>query len=280
MIKTASIFPRQVALNSAPVLTAIKNSLTKQGVRIVENDMEADAAIIWSVLWTGRMAANRSVYQCYSATNRPVIVIDVGTLMRGITWKIALNNINREGWFGSADTIDPKRVSALGLSLGDKPAGDSILVALQHRRSMQAQAILDWPQWILKTCHHIRRYSDRPIVVRPHPRDFFALSNLPDQVTLQRPRALPGTYDDFDWSCGWHAVINHNSGPGVLAAIAGCRPVVHESSLAWPVAVNIPDIESPYIMDRHEWFIEIANTEYTLEEIDQGLWLKRLGSRL
>jgi hypothetical protein len=82
----------------------------------------------------------------------------------------------------------------------------------------------------------------------------------------------------MDYSC--HAVVNHNSGPGTQAAIAGSRPVVHESSLAAPVAVSFADIEKPYDIDRSQWLIEICHTEYTVEELRTGQWLKRIAPAL
>jgi hypothetical protein len=78
----------------------------------------------------------------------------------------------------------------------------------------------------------------------------------------------------------YHAVVNHNSGPGIQAAIAGCRPVVHKSSLAAPVSVAVEDIEKPYDVDRQQWLIEICHTEYTVDELKTGLWLKRIAPAL
>jgi hypothetical protein len=48
------------------------------------------------------------------------------------------------------------------------------------------------------------------------------------------------------------------------------------SSLAYPVSVSIKDIEHTYDINRDQWLVEICHTEYTVEEIAQGLWLKRL----
>jgi hypothetical protein len=73
-----------------------------------------------------------------------------------------------------------------------------------------------------------------------------------------------------------HAVVNYNSGIGIQAAIAGCRPVVDSTSLATPVSVSLADIEQPYNIDRQQWLVEICHTEYTLTEIKQGLWLRRI----
>jgi hypothetical protein len=63
----------------------------------------------------------------------------------------------------------------------------------------------------------------------------------------------------WDFDC----VINYNSGPGIQATIAGVPVVVDKTSLAYGV------------VDREQWLIEICHTEYTIEEIKQGLWVKR-----
>jgi hypothetical protein len=68
--------------------------------------------------------------------------------------------------------------------------------------------------------------------------------------------------------------------PGIQAAIAGSRPVVHESSLAAPVSIGWANIEKSYDIDRQQWLIEICHTEYTVEELRTGLWLKRIASAL
>jgi len=52
------------------------------------------------------------------------------------------------------------------------------------------------------------------------------------------------------------------------------------SSLAYPVAVGMPDIEQPYTVDRETWLVQICQTEYTVEELGQGLWLKRIAPAL
>jgi hypothetical protein len=77
-----------------------------------------------------------------------------------------------------------------------------------------------------------------------------------------------------------HAVVNYNSGPGIQSAISGTRPVVDSTSLAHPVSVSVQDIEKPYNVDREQWLVEICHTEYTLNEIQKGIWVKRLASAL
>jgi hypothetical protein len=278
VIKTAAIFPDHAARNSGPVMQAIRAALTKHNIVQLDNSMDADAAIIWSVLWHGRMAANREIYRHYKDTNRACVIVDIGTLARGVTWKIALDNINADGWYGHKQDLDPDRPERLGVRL-TKAKGHEILIALQHQHSLQFEK-LDCITWLSQQIREIRQHSDRPIVIRPHPRDPMKWPSLPFNISVLRPRAIAGTYDSFDWTNDWHAVVNHNSGPGILAGIAGVRPIVDRSSLAWPIATAKDAIEKSYDIDRDQWLIEIAHTEYTLDEINEGLWLKRLGSRL
>ena len=77
-----------------------------------------------------------------------------------------------------------------------------------------------------------------------------------------------------------HAVVNYNSGPGIQAAIAGVRPVVDMTSLAYPVGVGFADIEQPYETDRDLWLRQICHTEYTVEELQRGTWLTRIAPAL
>jgi hypothetical protein len=48
------------ALNSPPVFSALEKGLRISGHEIVNSD--EDIAVIWSVLWKGRMLANRDIY--------------------------------------------------------------------------------------------------------------------------------------------------------------------------------------------------------------------------
>jgi len=102
------------------------------------------------------------------------------------------------------------------------------------------------------------------------------LNNLPANVTVEIPNRLPSTYDSFDMHYDCHAVVNHNSGPGTQAAIAGVRPVVAPSSLAYPVGISFADIEQPYTQDRELWLAQICHTEYTVDELRRGNWLDRI----
>ena len=273
-------FPNQCALNSIPVMQAMLDSLRTAGHTIEQNSMDADAAIIWSALWSGRMAPNKQVYDHYRAQNKPVIIVDVGALYRGETWKIAVNHINRLGYYGHTENLDldrPRKLQvSLTINLSKNPA---ILIAAQHRFSLQL-ANQNHEAWIMRQVDKIRQVSDRPIVIRPHPRSPLHLDSLADTITIEKPQKITDTYDSFDMHFDYHAVVNYCSGPGIQAAISGTRPIVGADSLAAPVSVSIENIDKPYDQDRDQWLVEICHTEYTLKEIEQGLWIKRIHSHL
>ena len=277
MVRSAAYFPLQCALNSAPVMKAVLDSLRDAGIAIQDNSMDSDCAVIWSVLWSGRMAANRAVYEHYRALNRPVIVIEVGALRRGITWKVSVNNTTADGYYGHTVNLDQDRPKHLGIQLSSQSkARPEIVIALQHSQSLQVAGISNMAQWVYNTVQQVREHTDRPVLVRPHPRSRITLPQLPVDVKLEQPKRLHNTYDSFNFDTGYHAVINYNSGPGIQAAINGTRPLVDQTSLAAPVGIDLTNIEQPYTIDRAQWLTEICHTEYTLEELQKGTWLKRI----
>lgn len=281
MIKNIAYFPLQAAQNSGPVLETMLDCLQANGIQTQENSMTADAAIIWSVLWHGRMAKNELVYNHYRAQNKPVICVDIGALYRGTTWKVSINNINASGYYGHTENLDWDRPRKLGISLAKiSQANPHIIIAAQHRNSLQVKNLPSIEHWINSQIHALRQITDRPIIVRPHPRCQLKIDQLPKNLIYETPHKLQQTYDSFDMHYNCHAVVNYNSGPGIQSAISGCRPVVDKTSLAYPVSISINDIEKSYDIDRDQWLVEICHTEYTLEELHRGIWLKRIKTNL
>lgn len=274
-------FPNYCALNSTVPVTAFLQSCRRSGIELVENSMNADAAVIWSVTWAGRLQGNRSVYDTYRQTGRPVIVLEVGSLHRGHTWKIAVNNITADGFYGHRDSLDWDRPVKLKLPAASTvPPKPSILIAAQHSRSLQVERLASVDQWVQDTVREIKTYTDRPIVLRPHPRSRVNIGLLPIDVVIQTPAKIPGTHDSFDIDYQYHTVINYNSGAGIQAALAGAQVIVDKSSLAYPVSSSLANVEQSAEIDQTQWRVEISHTEYLTEEIERGEWIKRLSPAL
>jgi hypothetical protein len=266
------------ALNSVPVFDAFAAGVSALGHEIVED--QEDVAVIWSVLWWGRMQSNQEIYQQCVKLGKPVVIIEVGNLKRGMTWRISCQHINNFGIFGNHVNLDQDRPKKLGVSLKPELTNrrSEILIATQHSRSLQWEGQPSMEQWIRDTIVKIKLHTSRKIVVRPHPRSQIR-EKFADAV-IELPRKVANSYDDFDINYNYHCVINYNSGPAVQSAITGTPVICDSSSLAFPVSEKWENLENPQLPDREEWFLKLTHTEWTVEEIRQGIPLGRLESHL
>lgn len=271
-------FPNNIAQNGHAVVDAMITALQARGHGIVTNSLDADAAVIWSMLWAGRMRGNQDIFQHYRARNRPVIVLEVGCLRRGVLWKVGINGVS--SWQYLATGNGSARLSMLGMTLQpwQQHRGSDIIICLQRTQSHQWHGMPDQQQWISDVVHEVRRHTDRPIVVRPHPRQRLRCI-LPD-CEIQTPMPRTDTYDDFDFDAAlkraW-AVINFNSHPGTQSVIQGIPAFVDQSSVAAPVAnLDLAAINDPCMPDRETWFENLAWTEFSVDEIRRGMPLDRL----
>jgi hypothetical protein len=262
------------ALNSPPIFAALEQGIKNNGFSVVDHDQDVD--VIWSVLWHGRMQQNKIIYDRCRQQNRPVMIIEVGNLSRGTSWRVSLDHIHQLGKFGNSDNLDKDRSKKLNVNL--KPfqqfRNNKILIACQHEKSLQWDGMPSMAEWVRLEVEKIRKFTDRPIVVRPHPRSPFQLSV--SNVSIELPRKLPNTYDGFNIDYRYHCVINYNSGPAVQAAISGTPVVCDQSSLAFPVSDQIENIDGIALKDREDWFLKLCHTEWTVPEIAEGTPIRRL----
>jgi hypothetical protein len=281
------------ALNSKPVFEAFAKSVVDAGHTVIYNEPyqvmdhynNYDVAVIWSVLWNGRMAQNKTVWEQNRKLGKPVIVLEVGGINRGTTWKVGLNGINRTAYFGEQNN-DRTRADNLGMVCKPwRSNGDYILIAGQHDKSLQWQGQPSMSNWFLHTYDEIRKYTDRPIIFRPHPR--CRLEHIErglKHVYRQEPKQIANTYDSFDMGFdNIHCTISYSSNPGIHSVIEGVPSFVSTHSLAYDVANDIDflhDIENPAMPDRTQWLNDYAWTEFTVEEISQGIPLKHLTYKL
>lgn len=255
------------ALNSKSIFDLCEHGLKKYGHEIVNS--HEDVAVIWSVLWNGRMAGNQRVYQRCQKEHRPIIIIEVGNLIRNTTWRISLNHINNLGKFGNP-RIDLNRPKKLGIDLLPEKHNRKreILIACQHEKSLQWEGMPRMSEWTENMIVELTNFTDRNIIVRPHPRNMFGLELKNAKIIM--PKKIAGTYDDFDIDYNYHCVINHNSGPAVQAAIQGVPVICDKTSLASPVSGSLENIEKIVLPDRNDWFLDLCHKEWTTEEIAKG----------
>jgi len=271
------------ALNSKPVFDAFRQGCHSLGFNTVDNNDNADVDVIWSVLFNGRMSANKAIWKKARAASKPVIVLEVGGIKRGTTWKVGLNGINRDAYFGPSG-VDDLRSRKLGLELKPwRQDGEYILICGQHDKSLQWQGMPPMSKWVMNTIEALQMHYNYPIIFRPHPR-----CRLPDierqykNVYRQEPKQILGTYDDFDMTFNnVKYTVSWNSNPGIHSIIQGVPAFVGPSSLAWSMGCpHLLMVDNPHMPVRQQWLNDYAHTEWTVEEISQGIPLKNLTSKL
>ena len=278
-----SLWTNNGAINSKPVFSAFATSLHNNGHDVLYNDMAGDIHVIWSVLWYGRMAPNKIVWDEAKRQGKRVIVLEVGGIQRGATWKVGLDGINREAIFGSTGN-GSDRAEKLGLKLKpwkyNNEQGD-IIIACQHAKSHQWRNQKSVQTWVFESIELLRQHTNRKIIVRSHPRDPIpGIQHEFKNVRLQVPSHVPNTYDDFDFDpSDAYGVVNWASNPATQAVMQGVPVFVGPDSLAFDVGcTNLASINAPVMPDRTQWLNDIAYTEWTLDEIEQGIPLNRLTS--
>ena len=270
--------------NAMELYAKMVKAIRSTGDEIIYQQMEGDAALIWSVLWWGRMARSKPVWSHYRSQNKPVIVAEVGGLIRDKTWRISANGINRSAVFPEV-MLDQDRPSKMGLYLKPWHDGDYILICGQHERSEQWVGMPSMDDYYKQTVLELRKHTDRPIVIRSHPRymerRFF---NIDEEfyrshgIEWNMPKRVRDTYDSFDLETllpHCHCVVSHSSNSGLSAIMAGTPAIVSKDSLAYDVATDdLSMVERLPKPDRESWLIELSHKEWFDHEFDvawQGL---------
>ena len=280
------VWPDYGPQNSQLIFDAFIKSLRNAGDEVLINKKtKADVAVIWSVLWLGRMQQYRKIWDEYRNAGKPVIVLEVGGLRRNESFKIGINGINRRADFAN-QTFDDRRWPLFKHTL--KPwntTGDIIVICGQHDASEQWKGLPRMEQWIEEQITEIRKHTTKPILIRPHPRNEININQEKfNNVKVRLPKRNWGTYDDTDFKTTlgktW-AVVNHSSNPAMEAVITGVPVFVSEDSLCHDVGnISLADINTPAMPARQTWANQLAYTEWFPKEIQEGIPWCRIKKRL
>lgn len=275
-----SVFPSYGSLNSKPVFDAFIENLRNKNedFQIDKWDHNTDVAVIWSVLWQGRMRNNLKIWREFQTLGKPVVVLEVGGIKRNTTWKMGINGINRDADFAN-EQYSRDRWQKFEINFKPwKKTGQNIIICGQHDSSEQWKDLPDMNAWLLQQITDIRKHTDKNIIIRPHPRNMISVKMA--GVQTQIPRKNPATYDDTDFVKQLdttYAVVNHSSNPAMEAVFNGVPVFTSPSSLSYDVAnTDYKDIGQPKTPDREEWAHKLCHTEWWIDEIKQGVPWERI----
>ena len=279
-----SVFPAYGSLNSKPVFDAFIENLKNKNedFQINKHDHNTDVAVIWSVLWQGRMRNNLQIWKEFQALKKPVVVLEVGGIKRNFTWMIGINGVNRDADFAVAPHFE-SRWKKFNIDLKPwKRRGDNIIICGQHDSSEQWRDLPKMNNWLLEQVTAIKKVTDKKIIIRPHPRNPISIKMA--GVETQMPRRDTNTYDDTDFvkqlDNAW-AVVNHSSNPAMQSVFNGVPVFVSKSSLSYNVGnPDYSTMSRPLIPDRELWTQELAYTEWWTDEIKEGTPWERIRNRI
>ena len=178
------------------------------------------------------------------------------------------------------DIINPARWQQLSKDCNiqlehSKKNGNHILICAQREKGW-SMGKLGLDDWLVNTCQAIRKYSDRPIIVRLHPNDNQTNRRAPQiqKILNQLPNVSLGTRQSIDEDLNncW-AVVNHNSSSIVGPLIKGYAAFVTDPVTSQCVEVAHTDfskIESPNDFDRNAWLERISMFHWKFSEIEDG----------
>jgi hypothetical protein len=160
----------------------------------------------------------------------------------------------------------------VGIQLKDwKIDGEYILICTQ-RNGGWSMGSLDVTTWLSNTINEIKKYTDRPIVVRPHPGDGAAMTYLKKNDARYSLSINEYIWQDFEKA---KAVITYNSSPGVAGAIEGVPVFVTDLnpkvSQAFDVCnTDLSKIENPLYPERQHWINRLCMSHWNVKEISDG----------
>jgi hypothetical protein len=173
--------------------------------------------------------------------------------------------------------IDPVRWKKIsnntGLILKEyRSHGEYILICLQRNGGWSMRG-LDVMAWCNSTIQEIRKYSDRPIVVRGHPGD----KKLQSYLRLDLKNVSISNLDKNlkeELKNAWATVV-YNSSPGVASLIEGVPvfatdPNPNYSQYSEVANHSLSTIEAPTLYDRQKWIESISMSHWNFSELKSG----------
>ncbi len=151
--------------------------------------------------------------------------------------------------------------------------GNHILITLQRPLgwSMRGQDLMSWLE---STFANIRRYSNRPIVIRWHPGDWKNYPKYASILTKYNATVSPQERHITEDLVNCWALVCHNSTPSAVAPIEGIPAFITDSpgySQGGDIAnTDFSLLESPLMPDREQWIRKLAQCHWSFEDLRSG----------
>lgn len=206
---------------------------------------------------------DKSTYELYRKVrdkNLSFIYIDNPYLGRGVFYRVTKNALQHDGKGNS----DSKRLKRHNIKIKPwKKTGRHILITTQSELWYSLVFNDTRENWLDRTTKELKKYTDRPIVIRykPSPREI-------KKDPLDIYEAMKNAW----------AVVTHSSNTAVQAILEGIPAFSTYECAALTIGSNdLSLIESPRYPDgRFEWASCLADNQWTLNEMRHGVCWEQL----
>ena len=245
------------------------------------------------------------VFSFVKMSNKPYMIFETAVFKRQARtgdwldwhWRLGWWHLLAPGKFNNKNS-PPDRWLALKQRqelevLPWRKQGEHILIPLQKNNDSVVQTMMDrygsMRNWLNRTIQDIRKYSDRPILIRPsaktNPLSWADAERLPNV-------SISTTYKDNPSTDGTKFTKNIEGGPGLLTELADAWAVVgyntstlferitdgiptvslDPDALTVPCSIELEDIEDPPMnIDREQWLYDMAYISWSMDEMQRGV---------
>lgn len=267
-----------------------------------EQDLIKSADIYFQINVKKRKTAGMPEYDFITNSGKPVLVCESNLFRKNsfdvhspnCYWRLGWHHFLRAGDFNNKNSPPDrwnhiKKLQNLEVKDWRKKDGD-ILLCLQKPGDSTLNSLYEkwerYEDWIVDTVHLIRKYSDRPIKIRPHLKGMkksmpWLLEMLQNKAGLNvrlsttwRDRTVyeggKGLQQDFDNA---YAVVAYNSNSLVESTLAGIPSFpLSDESVVWDISNRIENLENPNLdIDRTQWLYNAGYMIWTAKEMNEGV---------
>ena len=244
------------------------------------NIVDCDVAVMQGYVHKDVNAPHLQLRKRILEAHENVIVIDSNLFqfadaeLTNYYLRYSLNGIFPTTGFYFDNKIDNTRWQSisdrLNIRLNEyRTTGDHILICLQ-RVDGWSMCGTDVQVWLNSTVDEIRKYSNRPIVVRKHPGD-----RRQAQLHFSNQYKVSTNHNLIDDLQNCWATVTYNSSPGIASLIYGVPVFVTDAepkqSQTWPACnTDLKLIDNPIMYDRTGWINKISQSHWNDDEVASG----------
>jgi hypothetical protein len=279
------------------ILKNLYNTLNNKGFKVVywEKDkfLEADISVIFGSWKKTIKEKKNKIYPEEQKHHilkqkiirgqglKPIVVIETPLLCRTITQK---HEQYRFGLYHFMSKLadfknvnsKPDRFNKLNLKIKPwrKSTDDShILITTQNLNDASLFGI-HYTWWLENTIRHLLKKTNRKIIVRDHPENKSKLSEYLNNTFMIHTKQVEyqntGTIQEALKNT--HCMVTYSSGSSIDAILEGI-PVISSSeySFVWDISSHtLNDIENPKCGNREQLLYDLAYSQWSIEEIENG----------